>query len=168
MQDKTALKSLCSNPLRPSVTPAPSHPARPGFDPVFAPTGSGCHRLRSRRPPFPTGLFVEQGERKRRHGILFKEPNPRGSRPSDLIGLCRQHTKPDPPITQGEARRARKPVPIVSVNPDADPPQPSWFIQEGNRTPVSKATHSRYREGPVERRRCLATAMPAFSLTNLV
>ena len=28
------------------------------------------------------------------HGILFEEPNPTGSRPSDLIGLCRrwQHT----------------------------------------------------------------------------
>ena len=24
-------------------------------------------------------------------GILFTEPNPTGSRPSDLIGLCRQH-----------------------------------------------------------------------------
>ena len=27
-----------------------------------------------------------------------------------------------------------------------------WFIQRGNRTPVSKATHSRYREGPVRPR----------------
>ena len=28
------------------------------------------------------------------------KPNPTGSRPSDLSGLCRQHTKPDPPITK--------------------------------------------------------------------
>ena len=64
-------------------------------------------------------------------------------------------------------------MPIVSVNPEADPPQPrapvrpnraeqdgetaeeksqehKGFIQEGNRAPVSKATHSRYREGPVD------------------
>ena len=38
-------------------------------------------------------------------GILFEEPNPTGSRPSDLIGLCKQHTKPHPPNTQGRARR---------------------------------------------------------------
>ena len=29
-------------------------------------------------------------------GILIEEPNPTGSRPSDLIGLCKQHTKPHP------------------------------------------------------------------------
>ena len=28
-----------------------------------------------------------------------------------------------------------------------------YFIEEGNRAPVSKATHSRYREGPVRRER---------------
>ena len=33
-------------------------------------------------------------------GILFEEPNPTGSRPSDLIGLCRQHTKPHPQHTR--------------------------------------------------------------------
>ena len=37
----------------------------------------------------------------------FEEPNPTGSRPRDLIGLCRQHTKPHPPNTQGRARRER-------------------------------------------------------------
>ena len=42
------------------------------------------------------------------HGILFEEPNPTGSRPSDLIGLYRKWQR---------------------------------FIQEGNPTPVSKATH---------------------------
>ena len=45
-------------------------------------------------------------ERERRwfvwHGILFEEPNPTGSRPRDLIGLYRQHTKPHPPNTQGK------------------------------------------------------------------
>ena len=39
------------------------------------------------------------------HGILFEEPNPTGSRPSDLIGLYRQQKKPHPPNTQGRARR---------------------------------------------------------------
>ena len=38
-------------------------------------------------------------------GILFEEPNPTGSRPSDLIGLYKQHMKPHPPNTQGRARR---------------------------------------------------------------
>ena len=38
-------------------------------------------------------------------GILFEEPNPTGSRPSDLIGLYRQQKKPHPPNTQGRARR---------------------------------------------------------------
>ena len=53
-------------------------------------------------------------------GILFEEPNPTGSRPSDLIGL---YTK---------WQRAKRP-----------------FIREGNRAPVAKATHARYRgEGP--------------------
>ena len=33
-------------------------------------------------------------------GILFEDPNPTGSRPSDLIGLCRQHTKPAPQHTR--------------------------------------------------------------------
>ena len=39
------------------------------------------------------------------HGILFEEPNPTGSRQSDLIGLYRQQKKPHPPNTQGRARR---------------------------------------------------------------
>ena len=30
------------------------------------------------------------------HGILFEEPNPTGSRPSDLIGLYKQHMQPHP------------------------------------------------------------------------
>ena len=58
-------------------------------------------------------------------GILFKEPNPTGSHPRDLIGLCRQHRKPHRLI---------------------------YRIQEGNRAPVLKATHSRYREGPIRPR----------------
>jgi hypothetical protein len=33
-------------------------------------------------------------------GILFKQPNPTESRLSDLIGLCRQHTKPAPQHTR--------------------------------------------------------------------
>ena len=44
------------------------------------------------------------------HGnfILFEEPNPSGSRPSDLIGLEEQHMKPHPPNTQGRARRKHR------------------------------------------------------------
>ena len=42
------------------------------------------------------------------HGILFKEPNPTGSRQSDLIGLCRPTHETPPPNTQGKARRTRK------------------------------------------------------------
>ena len=34
------------------------------------------------------------------HGILFEGPNPTGSRPSDLIGLYKQHMKPQPPNTR--------------------------------------------------------------------
>ena len=50
------------------------------------------------------------------HGnfILFEEPNPSGSRPSDLIGLEEQHMKPHPPqhTRKGKEkaqRRARPP-----------------------------------------------------------
>ena len=39
------------------------------------------------------------------HGILFKEPNANGSRASDLIGLCRQHTKPNPQHTSDNKER---------------------------------------------------------------
>ena len=45
-------------------------------------------------------------------GILFEEPNPTGSRPSDLNGLCKQHMKPNAPQThkegQGEGTEAIK------------------------------------------------------------
>ena len=42
------------------------------------------------------------------HGILFEEPNPTGSRPSDIIGLEEQHMKAHPPNTQGRARRKHR------------------------------------------------------------
>ena len=41
-------------------------------------------------------------------GILFEEPNPTGSRPSDLIGLEEQHMKPHPPNTHGRGRRKHR------------------------------------------------------------
>ena len=41
--------------------------------------------------------------------FYLKNPTPIGSRPSGLIGLCRQHTKPHPPNTQGKAGETRKP-----------------------------------------------------------
>ena len=31
---------------------------------------------------------------KKRTGIIFEEPNPTGSRQRDLVGLCKQQTKP--------------------------------------------------------------------------
>ena len=44
------------------------------------------------------------------HFILFEEPKPTGSRPSDLIGLYKQHMKHHPPNThkggQGESTEA--------------------------------------------------------------
>ena len=42
------------------------------------------------------------------HGILFEEPNPTGSRPSDIIGLEEQHMKAHPPNTKGRARRKHR------------------------------------------------------------
>ena len=55
-------------------------------------------------------LGLSQGEsRFVWHGILFEEPNPTGSRPSDLIGLYKQHVKlkqkAHHPNPQGRARR---------------------------------------------------------------
>ena len=43
--------------------------------------------------------MVWRGEREGERTI-FKEPNHTGSRPSDIIGLCRQHTKPAPQHTR--------------------------------------------------------------------
>ena len=80
-------------------------------------------------------------------GILFEEPNPTGSRPSDLIGLYRKWQGKRPQPAKWSSReegggdrgstaarptltrdwggpQVRDPVPIVSVNPEADPPQP--------------------------------------------
>ena len=61
-------------------------------------------------------------------GILFEEPNPTGSRPRGLIGLYKrwhQEERPQP------AKRSNR------EEGGGD------FIQEGNRAPVSKATHER-------------------------
>ena len=41
-------------------------------------------------------------------GILIEEPNPTGSRPSDLIGLCKQHMRPRPPNISTEAIEATR------------------------------------------------------------
>ena len=45
--------------------------------------------------PFSNTSTLEQHTQRERElgtGILLEEPNPTGSRPRDLIGLCRQHT----------------------------------------------------------------------------
>ena len=42
-------------------------------------------------------------------GILLKEPNPTGSRPRDLIGLCRQHRKSHPPTHKERKGRQGNP-----------------------------------------------------------
>ena len=69
-------------------------------------------------------------------GFLFEEPNPTGSRPSDLIGL---YTK---------WQRAKRPQPAKrSSREEGGATGAPLFIEEGNRTPVAKATHERYR-GP--------------------
>ena len=88
----------------------------------------------------------QERERERGTGILFEEPNPTGSRPRDLIGLYEVGKRGDPNRRKGAAGKrggdrgsttarptltrdwggpqVRDPVPIVSVNPEADPPQP--------------------------------------------
>ena len=87
-------------------------------------------------------------------GILFEEPNPTGSRPSDLIGLYRRwqpkKRRPQPakrssregggrqglhcgeanPNQGWEGPQVKDPVPVVSVNPEADPPQPSAPVRQ--------------------------------------
>ena len=139
--------------------------------------------------------MLRQGERERVSdgtGILFEEPNPTGSRPSDLIGLYRkwQRTKRPQPGELGIGiqqlkRHARSAVAVVMVasseqanawrpgreeavkamglvrgmvyssrreTPTGEKEQQGrgggrQFIEEGNRTPVAKATHARYRGG---------------------
>ena len=60
-------------------------------------------------------------------GILFEEPNPTGSRPRGLIGLYIWHQE-------------ERPQPAKRSNREEGGGD---FIQEGNRAPVSKATHER-------------------------
>ena len=45
-----------------------------------------------------------ESERELWLGILFEEPNPTGSRPRDLIGLCRPTTKPLPNLVEIKTR----------------------------------------------------------------
>ena len=53
-------------------------------------------------------------------GILFKEPNPTGSRPRDLIGLC-MPTHETPPNLAGNF--------IEEPNPNREPPKrPNWAL----------------------------------------
>ena len=69
-------------------------------------------------------------EREYGTGILFEEPNPTGSRPRDLIGLYKKWQSGERP--QPAKRSSR---------------EEGAFIREGNRAPVAKATHARYRGG---------------------
>ena len=83
--------------------------------------GSRSHCLTGDMPERDVGLYVT--------GILFEEPNPTGSRPRDLIGLYRKWQsvkRPQP------AKRSSR----------AEGGATGAFIQEGNRAPVSKATHA--------------------------
>ena len=67
---------------------------------------------------------IPQREREREHGtgFLFEEPNPTGSRPSDLIGL---YTK---------WQRAKRPQPAKRSSREEG--GATVFIEERNRTPV--------------------------------
>ena len=93
------------------------------------------------------GFFNEIPSQSLGTGILFEEPNPTGSRPRDLIGLYRRwqprKRRPQP------AKRSSRGGGGGDRGSTAARPTLLSFIQEGNRTPVAKATHSRYREGPV-------------------
>ena len=54
----------------------------------------------------------KEREREVERESVCKEPNPTGSRPSDLIGLCRQHTKPHPQHTRkGRGDKETQPRP---------------------------------------------------------
>ena len=95
--------------------------ARMSLSPLFPsptlplpPVRSLCSAHRSL--PFPPSLSLYYvhvtGRSGRRaelqscwHGIYLKNPTPPGSRPRDLIGLCRQKAKPHPPNTHGRARK---------------------------------------------------------------
>ena len=83
--------------------------------------------------------------------FYLKNPTPPGAANGAQLGSVGQHTKPHPQHTKkGKEDREKKkdPMPIVSVNPGADLPH-RRFSQEGNRAPVSEATHSRNWERPV-------------------
>ena len=85
-----------------------------------------------------SSLLEREREREHGTGILFEEPNPTGSHPRGLIGLYKrwhQEERPQP------AKRSNR------EEGGGDRGSTAAFIQEGNRAPVSKATHSRYRGG---------------------
>ena len=75
-------------------------------------------------------IIEREREREREHAREFysKNPTPNGSRPRGLIGLYRK----------GQKNKNKRPQPAKESSREA-------FIQEGNRTPVAKATHARYR-----------------------
>ena len=56
-------------------------------------------------------------------GILVEEPNPTGSRPSDLIGLEEQHRKPHPPqhTRKGKEKAQRRARPPGGGRREKDP-----------------------------------------------
>ena len=67
----------------------------------------GC--VSDKRNPTPP-THTREGKESVWHVILFEEPNPTGSRPSDIIELYTQHMKPHLPTThkggQGESTEA--------------------------------------------------------------
>ena len=56
-----------------------------------------CRAFVTPTRPFVMMMMLTRGIGLYGTGILFEEPNPTGSRPRDLIGLCKQQTKPRPP-----------------------------------------------------------------------
>jgi hypothetical protein len=103
--------------------------------------------------------------------FYLKNPTPNGSRPSDLIGLHRKwqprKKRPQPATSSSREEgggdrgsttarptlsrdwggpQVRDPVPIVSVNPEADPPQPRAPVRP-NRAEQDGETAEEKREG---------------------
>ena len=62
----------------------------------------------------------------------------------DPIGLCRQHKKPDPPITQGEARSSRKTRPTkTGARSSGEGGEGAQGLQCGEANPNQRLVYSR-------------------------
>ena len=80
---------------------------------------------------------------------------------TNLVSLC-------PPAVVSSSREIVKAVSVISFSSgvERERERERAFIQEGNRAPVSKATHSRYRGGTPLTRACQGSAPPSRGLAN--